>query len=234
MNEGVKALVFTGDHQQSFSLAVDLGKIGVKAESVDDQKNFFKKLLYDEIGLLIVDVDIESESVFSIEKYFILQPNISIICIGTDINDSIEYLKIGVDRYIKSPFENELMLANVSALLRTIHGVTKVNNETLVEDPFWKLVSEGWVLVAPNNTAINLTAREYRFIEILFKNQGKIVNKMDLIKHVIGRNYDTSNHRLNLMITRLRKKIQSITNIDFPIKTEYTVGYSFTSPAVIE
>ena len=134
-----------------------------------------------------------------------------------------------------SPFENSIMIANVQALLRTqIKNSINENTHMPPEGTVWKLISDGWFLVSPNKSIIKLTAREFRFFEILFMNQGKIVAKNELIKYVIGRNYDNSNHRLNLMITRLRKKIQTEMMMDCPIKTEYTVGYSFTSPGTIQ
>ena len=234
MNECEKVLVLINDPVQAQELADTLCGSGIKCHAVRNGKDLVKSLLNDKIGLLIIDIDIESENLFSIEKYLIIKQNLSVITVGKSIEDSLALLEIGVDRFLVSPFENSVMIANVHALLRTKNALVRNENVKESAGEVWKLISDGWSLISPDNDVIDLTAREFRFFEILISNQGKIVDKKDLIKHVIGRNYDNASHRLNLMVTRIRKKIQNYQHLEFPIKTEYTVGYSFTSRGVIQ
>lgn len=223
--------ILLADYNQSLNLAAELEAIGWETDCLVDSKALFSKLLANDIELLIVDIDLESEGLFSVERYLLMQPNLSIITVGKDINCSVELLKAGVDRFIPAPFTNAVMTENVKAMARVKqHAAVQITEVETV----WKLIGEGWILIAPNHKTLNLTAREFRFLEILFLNQGKVVSKQELIKAVIGRNYDTSHHRLNLMIARLRKKVHTLLDIELPIKTEYTVGYSFASPTLIE
>lgn len=207
--------------------------LGLDVQLPKDHLELFTKLINEDVSVLIIDVDLVSENVFSIEKYSIINPFLLIICIGSDVDKTIDYLNHGADRVINKPINKELVVANLRSLLRRYTTQGGKFETTASSSDLWRLDVNGWKLITPDNKSIPLTGREFRFLEMLITSLGKVVAKQELIEQVIGRNYINSNHRLNLMIARLRKKVGNNCSFELPLKTEYTVGYSFTSQATI-
>jgi DNA-binding response OmpR family regulator len=86
---------------------------------------------------------------------------------------------------------------------------------------------DSWQLIAPNNQAASLTAREYYFLRCLFEQPGELVNKTYLAEKVIGLGVYSAHEKLNKVITLLKKKIVHQLAIPLPIKTVHTLGYAF-------
>lgn len=228
-----KALILLNDNSEVKKLSKMFESVSLEALFPKDHIELFTKLINEQVSVLIVDVDIVSENVFSIEKYSIINPYVLIICIGSDADQTIEYLNHGADRFINKPINNELIVANLKSLLRRKAIQSNKFKTTAGSSNLWKLDITSWKLITPDNKLIPLTGREFRFLEKLISSPGKVVAKQELIDLVIGKNYNNSSHRLNLMIARLRKKVASNCSSELPLKTEYTAGYSFTSPAII-
>lgn len=225
-------LVLNSSVHKALNISEQLKKEGFAAQVVADSKVLFKKLLSDEISVLLLDVDLPSEDIMMVEKYLIINPSLIVIAIGSDMTKSAEYLKAGCDRFLDKKLETDQILNNVISCYSTIkrRGI-ELNDH---KKNAWTLVASDLDLVLPSDEKIPLTVREFRFLELLFRSSGKVVKKEEAIKHVIGRNYNNSDQRLNLMLTRLRKKIKKNTDIELPVKTEYTVGYIFSSKCIVK
>ena len=78
-----------------------------------------------------------------------------------------------------------------------------------------------------------MTLREFKFLELLFENN-KVVSKVEISTHIIGRNVDTSDQRIAVMIARLRKKVVTHSSSIMPIKSDYTNGYVFAGQCYLE
>ena len=85
---------------------------------------------------------------------------------------------------------------------------------------------DSWKLIAPNNRATSLTAREYYFLHCLFEQHGELVNKTYLAEKVIALGIYSAHEKLNKVITLLKKKIVHQLAIPLPIKTFHTQGYA--------
>jgi hypothetical protein len=65
---------------------------------------------------------------------------------------------------------------------------------------------DSWKLIAPNNRATSLTAREYYFLHCLFEQFGELVNKTYLAEKVIGLGIYSAHEKLNNVITPAKKE----------------------------
>ena len=146
-------------------------------------------------------------------------PFLFLTALGKQI-DKIEGLSLGADDYLVKPFDLE-------ELFLRIENIMKRNGKIL--PPSSKVKVFGLVeididsqLVKKEGNRVDLSPKEYALLEILVKNQGKILDRDFLYEEVWG-DYDVSEKILdtiNVHIAHLRKKLGN----DL-IRTVKLVGY---------
>jgi two-component system, OmpR family, response regulator PhoP len=135
--------------------------------------------------------------------------------------DKVEGLEAGADDYLVKPFHIEELLARLNALLRRSAGLASPELECgpLKLDT----VSQS---VKVNGEPVTLTAYEYRILEYMILNTGKVISKTELTEHVYEQDFDRDSNVLEVLVGRLRKKLDPENSIK-PIETLRGRGYRF-------
>lgn len=132
------------------------------------------------------------------------------------VTDRVEGLDAGADDYLVKPFSTDELLARVRALSRR-KGKDLVSTVLISGELQFEPLS-GQVL--KKQEIIQLTVKEALLLELLMRNQGKVLTKDRILEKVWGYNSDTELSNVDLYIYYLRKKLGSTT-----IKTIRGVGY---------
>jgi two-component system response regulator PhoP len=136
--------------------------------------------------------------------------------------DKVEGLEAGADDYLVKPFHIEELLARLNALLRRSAGLATPELEC---GPI-KLDTVGQT-VQVNQEPLSLTAYEYRIMEYLMLNTGKVISKTELTEHIYEQDFDRDSNVLEVLVGRLRRKLDPENSIK-PIETLRGRGYRFT------
>ena len=116
--------------------------------------------------------------------------------------DVVKGLDYGADDYLAKPFNFEVLLAHMRAILRRpsqkLEEVLRVGD--LVLNPNSKQVSRA-------GDEIKLTTKEYAVLEYLMRNEGKVLSKEKIISNVWDFDADVLPNNVELFIMFLRKKI---------------------------
>ncbi len=84
------------------------------------------------------------------------------------------------------------------------------------------------MLVLINNNEVNLTATEFKLLELLAKNKGKVITKEVFLEKIWDNNGNfVDENTLSVNIRRLRKKIEKDPKKPKYIKTVFGIGYTF-------
>lgn len=119
------------------------------------------------------------------------------------VDDRVEGLDAGGDDYLVKPFAFSELLARVNALARRPH--TKGEETRLkVCDLEIDLVSRK---VTRGGDAIDLQPREFRLLEVLMRNRGRVVTRTMLLERVWNFHFDPKTSVVETHISRLRAKI---------------------------
>ena len=211
----------------------DLNAIGYKPSVFEDCVDFIKVLTNNKFDILLLYAGNTAEDIINIRHFIAIDPDLSIIVL-CDVNadeSSVVYLKNGADRVISAKSSTSFVIENiftVKSIKSRSHSRKKQSQDA------WKLQTVNWALVSPMNEVLKLNAKEFALLKELIMANGTAVEKNQLAKTVIGKNQVNSNERINLLLTRLRKKASLAFCQEIPIKTAHSVGYVFAADAVIE
>jgi DNA-binding response OmpR family regulator len=141
-------------------------------------------------------------------------------------DDVVAALEAGADEYITKPFSPRQLVARIRALLRRITGepLEILRAETL------SLNVERREVEWPRHAPIQLTRLETRLLQALLQNPNHVLSTKSLIARIWGPGSATQ-EMLKQLIYRLRKKLDSESNVPISIVTIQKAGYVLeTSP----
>lgn len=136
--------------------------------------------------------------------------------------DIIMAMNMGGDDFIQKPFSLEVLMAKMNALLRRTYSYGEV--ETSVIEHNGVVLDLKDTQLQYNGERAELTKNEYRIIYILLKNQGKVVNREDLIRGLWEDESFVDDNTLTVNINRLRHKLEAVGLYNY-IQTRKGQGY---------
>lgn len=149
----------------------------------------------------------------------------------TDSGDKVQALDVGADDYVTKPFAVDELLARIRALTRrrveTGPSAPVVRFGAVVIDVLSKTVTRN----SEDGTghAIRLTPTEWQMLEILIKNEGRLVTRQTLLSEIWGTSHVTDTGYLRLYISQLRKKLEPDPAHPRFLLTEPGMGYRFSA-----
>lgn len=155
----------------------------------------------------------------------IITPALIISALG-EIDDRVRGLRAGGDDYMVKPFAFAELLARVEALARRS---TTVLTETVlrVGDLTLDLVSR---TVSRRGREIELLPREFKVLEYLVRNEGRVVARAMLLQHVWDLHFDPTTNIIDVYVGRVRRKIDN--QQAYPlIHTVRGVGFCIRAPS---
>jgi two-component system, OmpR family, response regulator len=142
------------------------------------------------------------------------------------IDDRVEGLEAGADDYLGKPFAFSELMARLNALARRPHiapGTTVLQVGDLVMDLVRRKVRRG-------NHQIDLQPREFKLLEVLMRNRGRLMTRTMLLERVWEFRFDPKSSIVETHVSRLRSKVDR--PFDSPmIRTERGMGYILDAPA---
>ncbi|PKM44839.1 MAG: DNA-binding response regulator [Gammaproteobacteria bacterium HGW-Gammaproteobacteria-1] len=135
--------------------------------------------------------------------------------------EKVEGLEAGADDYLVKPFHMEELLARIKALLRRAAGGAR---ETLCCGPL--LIDMAAQSVRLDDAAVDLTQYEYRLLEHLMRQRGKVIAKSELADYLHDHADERDSNVVEVLIGRLRRKLDPDNSLQ-PIETVRGRGYRF-------
>lgn len=130
-------------------------------------------------------------------------------------------INMGADDFIAKPFDGNVLMAKVQAMLRRSYDFV---NETQVLSHKDAILETGEQVLNYSGEKIDLTKNEYRILFCLMQNKGKVVSREKLMQSLWETDSFVDDNTLTVNINRLRKKLDQKGLVDF-ITTKVGEGY---------
>ena len=131
-------------------------------------------------------------------------------------DDAVEGLDLGADDYISKPFSIREVISRVKAVLR--RTATKADSCVGI------FIDDEKKVVTVDGAAVALTRIEYEIFKLLFTNKGKVFPREDILSKVWPDDVIVTDRKVDVNITRLRKKIGEYGN---RIVSRHGFGYLY-------
>jgi two-component system, OmpR family, response regulator RegX3 len=139
--------------------------------------------------------------------------------------DKVVGLELGADDYVTKPFSSRELVARIRAVLRR-HGEPEPQMAgTLEAGPVRMDVDRHTVSV--NGTATALPLKEFELLEMLLRNAGRVLTRVQLIDRIWGADYVGDTKTLDVHVKRLRSKIEPDPGAPRHLVTVRGLGYKF-------
>ena len=140
---------------------------------------------------------------------------------ASDNMNIVMAVNMGGDDFISKPFNVSVLLAKIQAILRRTYDMP--NGISILEHKGIILNLNDFTL-SYRDKSIELTKNEFRILETLLVNKGKIVSRDTLMMKLWQDDNYVEENTLTVNVTRLRKKLEDLGIDDF-IKTKVGCGY---------
>ncbi len=141
------------------------------------------------------------------------------------VDDRVAGLRAGGDDYLVKPFAMAELLARVEALGRR-KGVPETQTKLICADLEMDLISRD---VTRGGTRIDLQPREFKLLEYLLRNAGRVVTRSMLLENVWDYHFDPQTNVIDVHISRLRGKIDKEFDTQL-LETVRGAGYRLHAP----
>jgi len=159
---------------------------------------------YDSVILDVTLPDMDGFAVCQRARAMDVKAPILMISTRRRVEDRVRGLDSGADDYLMKPFAASELSARVRALLRRAGAL---DGHPLVVwdlklDPITRRVTRG-------QREIDLTPKEFALLELLMRRAGRPLTRRLIAEHVWGVDWDRRTNLIDVMVSNLRKKIES-------------------------
>ena len=135
--------------------------------------------------------------------------------------DELMSMNLGADDFVTKPYNTQILLARIAALLKR-SGSTGDKSNILIYKDFQLNLSNATIKY--NEKEIELTKNEVKILSYLINHKGQIVSRELLMEYLWSTDYFVDDSTLTVNITRLRKKLEEV-GIKDVIETRRGLGY---------
>lgn len=176
------------------------------------------------VDLIVVDLglpDLDGAAVVERIRSWSMVP-IIVLSVRSSEEEKVKLLELGADDYVVKPFGIAELLARARAALRR-HLRGSEGQPTVKIGPL--LVDLSTRTVSINHIRVQLSAKEYRLLQVLAQHAGNVVTHQHLLREVWGVKHVQDTHYLRIFVRKLRQKIEADPTRPQILVTELGVGY---------
>ena len=218
-----KALVVEDDRKIAGSVIALLGSWGIEARGVEDFGNVLGEFAAFSPHIVLLDVSLPFFNGYHWcgEIRRVSQAPIMFISSASDNLNIIMAMNMGADDFIAKPFDGDLLVAKIQALLRRAYAFSE---SAQVLEHRGALLNTGDGTLTVGGSTLELTKNEYRILLLLMKNRGKVVSREKLMEQLWQTDDFVDENTLTVNVNRLRKKLSAV-GLEGFITTRFGVGY---------
>ena len=202
---------------------IHLQKWGYEVEGVDDFSKILDQFAVQMPQLVLMDIGLPFYNGYHwcMEIRRVSKVPIIFLSSTNDHLNMVMAMNMGADDFITKPFDLQILLAKIQALLRRAYDFQTQTNFIAHKGMILDLMNTNLQI---GNQKVELTKNEFRMLELLFENKGRVVSREELMKRLWDNACFVDDNTLTVNITRLRKKLEEV-GVSSLITTKKGIGY---------
>ncbi len=218
-----KILIVEDDSVIAQALASHLSKWNYDTRCIEDFKNIIEEFDQYEPQLVLLDIMLPFFNGFHWCQEIRKVSEVPIIFLSS-ANDNMNIvmaMNMGGDEFIEKPFDLNVVTAKVQAILRRSYSFQGTVN---VMEYHGAVLNLNDATLVNGEQKLELTKNEFRILQMLLENAGKIVSRDSIITRLWESDEFIDDNTLTVNIARLRKKLEQI-GLEQMIRTKKGIGY---------
>ena len=224
----MKILVVDDEKSIADIIKYGLEKEGYEVLTAGDGEEALNLVKKDNFDLILLDIMMPGKDGLEVCREISLSPEklpvIMLTAKDTEI-DKVVGLELGADDYITKPFSMREVVARVKAVLRRTAESKNMRGEKIVNGDL--KIDLQRMEVLKNNKSVEVTFREFTLLAYLMQRRNHIFSREKLLDAVWGYDYTGEERTVDVMIRRLREKIEDNPAHPDYIVTKRGIGYYF-------
>lgn len=200
-----------------------LSKYGYEIVAPTSFDNVVQFILNENASLVLLDINLPIFDGYYICRELRKKSDVPIIIVTSRDSDMDELMSmnLGADDFVTKPYNTQILLARIAALLKRSGSSTATSNILTYKDFQLNLSN---ATITYKEKEIELTKNEVKILSYLINHKGEIVSRELLMEYLWSTDYFVDDSTLTVNITRLRKKLEEI-GIENVIETRRGLGY---------
>lgn len=223
----MNVLVVDDDREIVESISIFLSGEGYKALKAYDGLEALDMLIDNEVHLMILDIMMPKLDGIKTLMKLRESRNIPVILLSakSEDTDKIFGLTAGADDYVTKPFNPSELMARVKSQLRrytTLGAIGKQNGEIIINGLCVDTESK---TVKVDGELVRLTPVEYKILELLVRNRGRVFSANDIYTNVWNEQAIVGDGTIAVHVRHIREKIEINPREPKYLKIVWGVGY---------
>lgn len=218
-------LIIDDDDELNTLLTEYLGRFGFKVSAATHPMQGLRALKSHTPDVVVLDVMLPELDGFALCRKIRETSHVPILMLTArgDVMDRILGLELGADDYLGKPFEPRELVARISAILRRAAAKPAADLLRLgaLELNFASLTA------ALRGENLLLTTAEFALLELLVKARGRVLSREQMMEATRGVDGDSFDRSIDVLVSRLRHKLEDDPKEPRYIKTVWGRGYVF-------
>lgn len=213
------------DDLELASLLTDfLAKFGMEVTNYATPNAFFVGLKNHSFDLAIIDLTLPQmdglEVCKALRESYVTLPFI-ISSARSDISDKLIGLERGADDYLPKPYDPRELVARIQTILRRHKHPLFVAESSRLE------LDEKRMSVSLDGSALELTVAEFEILKLLVNTKGSVLTRDYIAENVSVMRWESGERSIDVVISRIRKKLGDNPKTPEFIKSVKGAGYKF-------
>jgi len=182
------------------------------------------------IDLVVLDVMLPGEDGLSLCRRLRARSQLPVVMLtakGGEL-DRIIGIEMGADDYLPKPFNPRELLARIRAVLRRASRGAGEASARPMTFRGWRLDAIARTVNDPNGVEVALTSAEFDLLQAMCERPGRVLSREQLLDLTQGRSPGAFERSIDILVSRIRRKIEADPHRPEFIKTVRSGGYIFT------
>ncbi len=241
MRNALSILIVDDDQRLRRVISRFLFREGYKVREAGNAVEMRRALAVRPADLVLLDLMLPGEDGLSLARELRATSDIAIIILTGKGNtvDKVVGLEIGADDYITKPFDERELLARVRTVMRRSQKATHSHLGDMI--PGRKIAKfSGWTMdlvshevTADNGERVDITGNEFQLLASLIARPKQALSRQEMLSLVFGRDWSPADRSIDVLVTKLRRKLEVDQKHPRIIKTVRGMGYMFAGDVEI-